>query len=66
MPVFLFYTHGYDSSGILVQAESEAEAKAKLYDSDCGITKPTFRGEVSDVVSREGEDGILNIGRLRS
>lgn len=56
---YVFIRSGYESDAYLVKAESETEAKGKLYDETPTGIKPKYKGTVDQLMGSDEVNKIV-------
>ena len=60
---YLFRRGGYEPRTIIVEADSETEARGKMQQNTIKGVDPEYQGKISDLTSNV-EDGVLDLNRL--
>ena len=60
MNAYVFHRAGYDSSTVLVRAETETEARGKAQKEVAGGLLPKYKGQLSELFN-EDESDVLQL-----
>lgn len=64
MAYHLFHRGGHESKTVIVEADSELEARGKLQKKITAGMNPEYRGSFEDLMETESDEGFLELSRL--
>lgn len=64
MAFHLFHRGGYESKTVIVEADSELEARGKLQQKITAGMSAEYRGTLDELMEDEADEGFLELSRL--